>query len=300
MLKDFVKLETFLTVSRERSFSKASAKLGISQPAVTQQIKFIEKYLGCKVIERKKNGIKLTNEGEELYKIATRLEKEILSSEQDILKIINKEITFRLGASYTIGAYIIPGQCLNTIGEAINNSVNLDIDLSDNIIEKLKDRKLDVGLIESPIIDPDLIYREWLEDELVVVSNVAIPKTLKTEELYDFDWICRDEGSHTRRVVSEVFDELGVSCKSFNVLSEVNNSATVLQTIKKSDKNPERPVVSIISKYAIMDEVANGELFEARLRGYTMSRKFYIVYSKENKHNAYVDNVVNYILAGRC
>ncbi len=300
MLKDFVKLETFLTVARERSFSKASAKLGISQPAVTQQIKFIEKYLACKVIERKKNGIKLTNEGEELYKIATRLEKEILSSEQDILKIINKEITFRLGASYTIGTYIIPGQCLNTIGEAINNSVNLDIDLSDNIIEKLKDRKIDVGLIESPVIDPDLIYREWLEDELVVVSNVPITKTLKTEELYDFDWICRDEGSHTRKVVSEVFEELGVSCKSFNVLSEVNNTATVLQTIKKSEKNPDRPVVSILSKYAIMDEVANGELFEARLRGYTMSRKFYIVYSKENKHNAYVDNVVNYILAGRC
>jgi DNA-binding transcriptional LysR family regulator len=300
MLKDFVKLETFLTVARERSFSKASAKLGISQPAVTQQIKFIEKYLACKVIERKKNGIKLTNEGEELYKIATRLEKEIHSSEQDILKIINKEITFKLGASYTIGTYIIPGQCLNTIAEAINNSVNLDIDLSDNIIEKLKDRKLDVGLIESPVMDQDLVYREWLEDELVVVSNVPIAKTLKTEELYDFDWICRDEGSHTRKVVQEVFDELGVSCKSFHVLSEVSNTTSVLQTIKKSDRNPDKPVVSIISKYAIMDEVANGELFEARLRGYTMSRKFFIVYSKENKHNAYVDNVVNYILAGRC
>lgn len=300
MLKDFVKLETFLTVARERSFSKASAKLGISQPAVTQQIKFIEKYLACKVIERKKNGIKLTNEGEELYKVAARLEKEIHSSEQDILKIINKEITFRLGASSTIGTYIIPGQCLNTIGEAIHNSVNLDIDLSDNIIEKLKDRKLDVGLIESPVLDQDLIYREWLEDELVLVSNVPIPKILKTEELYNFDWICRDEGSHTRKVVSEVFEELGVSCKSFNVLSEVSNTVTVLQTIKKSDKNPDRPVVSILSKYAIMDEVANGELFEARLRGYTMTRKFYIAYSKENKHNAYVDNVVNFILAGHC
>ena len=300
MLKDFVKLETFLTVARERSFSKASAKLGISQPAVTQQIKFIEKYLACKVIERKKNGIKLTNEGEELYKIAARLEKGILSSEQDILKIINKEITFRLGASFTIGTYIIPGQCLNTIAEAINNSVHLDIDRSHNIIEKLKDRKLDVGLIESPIFDPDLVYREWLEDELVVVSNVPIAKTLKTEELYDFDWVCRDEASHTRKVVSEVFEELGVSCKSFNVLSEVSNATSVIQTLKKSDRNPDKPVVSIISKYAIMDEVANEDLFEARLRGYTMTRKFFIVYSKENKHNAYVDNVVNYILAGRC
>ena len=300
MLKDFVKMETFLTVARERSFSKASAKLGISQPAVTQQIKFIEKYLGCKVIERKKNGIKLTNEGEELYKIAGRLEKEILSSEQDILKIINKEITFRLGASPTIGTYIIPGQCLNTIGEAINNNVQLDIDLSDNIIEKIKDRKLDVGLIESPVMDNDLIYREWLEDELVLVSNVPISKIVKTEDLYDFDWVCREEGSYTRKIVAEVFDDLGVSCKSFNVLSEVSNTTTILQTIKKSEKNPEKPVVSVLSKYAIMDEVANGELFEARLRGYTMTRKFYIVYSKENKHNAYVENVVNFILAGHC
>jgi len=300
MLKDFVKLETFLTVARERSFSKASAKLGISQPAVTQQIKFIEKYLAVKVIERKKNGIKLTNEGEELYKISARIEKEIHASEQDILKIINKEITFKLGASYTIGTSIIPGQCLNTIGEAINNDIKLDIDVSDNIVQKLKDRKLDVGLIESPVMDNDLIYREWLEDELVVVSNVPISKILKTEELYDFDWICRNEGSHTRRVVTEVFDELGVSCKSFNVLSEVSNTTTVLQTLKRSDRNPDKPVVSILSKYVVMDEVAKGELFESKIRGYTMNRNFYIVYSKENKHNAYVDKVVNFILAGHC
>ena len=300
MLKDFVKLETFLTVARERSFSKASAKLGISQPAVTQQIKFIEKYLGVKIIERKKNGIKLTGEGEELYKIAARLEKEINSSEKDILKIINKEMTFRLGASYTIGTYVIPGECLNAMGEAINNDVNLSIGLSDEIVQKLKDRKLDVGLIESPVMDNDLIYREWLEDELVLVSNVPIPKIVKTEELYDYRWICREEASHTRRVVSDVFEELGVSCKSFDVISEVSNTTTVLQTIKRAKKDVNKPVVSIISKYAIADEVAKGELFEARLRGYTMTRKFYIVYSKENKHNAYVDNVVDYILAGEC
>lgn len=300
MLKDFVKLETFLTVARERSFSKASAKLGISQPAVTQQIKFIEKYLAVKIIERKKNGIKLTPEGEELYKIATKLEKEIHEAEKDILKIINKKMTFRLGASYTIGTYVIPGECLNAMGQAINNDINLSIDMSANIIERLKERKLDVGLIESPVMDSNMIYREWLEDELVVVSNVPIPKILKTEELYNYRWVCREEDSHTRKVVSEVFDDLGVSCKSFEVVSEVSNTTAVLQTIKKSKKNVDKPVVSIISRHAIADEIVNGELFEARIRGYTMIRKFYIVYSKENKHNAYVDNVVDYILAGRC
>jgi len=301
MLKDFVKLETFLTVARERSFSKASAKLGISQPAVTQQIKFIEKYLGTKIIERKKNGIKLTSEGDELYKVTTRLEKSIHSAEKDILKIINEEITFHIGASFTIGHYVIPGQCLNTIGDAIHNDITLAVHNSQDVINMIKDRKLDVGLIESYIQDSSMVYREWLEDELVVFSNSPIPKVLKTEDLYDFRWICREEGSHTKQIVADVFEEIGVSCKSFNVLSEVSNSTAVLQTIKRSSKSEDKtPVVSIISKYAISDEVRNGELYEARIRGYRMTRKFNIVYSKENKHNAYVDKVVDFIMSGQC
>ncbi len=301
MLKDFIKLETFLTVARERSFSKASAKLGISQPAVTQQIKFIENYLDTKIIERKKNGIKLTNEGEELYKIVIRIEKAVNEAEKDLLKIINKEITFRLGASFTIGNYIIPGECLNTISGIIHNDIHLEIEESKDIIEHVKDRKLDLGLIESPIMDETLIYREWLEDELVLFSNTPLPKLLSTEELYEYRWICRNDGSYTRKVVSEVFEELGVSCKSFNVLSEVSNTTAVLQTIKRSKKSATlAPVVSIVSKYAIVDEVQKGELFEARIRGYTMKRKLYMVYTKENKRNAYVDKVVDYIISGKC
>ena len=300
MLKDFTKLDTFLTVVRERSFSKASAKLGISQPAVTQQIKFIENYLDCSIIERKKNGIKLTTEGEELYKVASRLEKEIRSCEQDILKIINKKMTFRLGASFTIGTYIVPGECLNTISQIINNDINLSISFSNEVIEKLKDRKLDIGLVESPIFDNELIYKEWLEDELIVVTNVPVSKILNTEELYEFRWICREESSHTRKVISEVFGELGVNCANFDVISEVSNTTAVLQTLKKSKKDLKKPVATIISKYAVADEISNGQLYEARLRGYNMNRNFYIVYSKENKHNAYIEKIADYIMSGNC
>jgi len=274
MLKDFIKLETFLTVVRERSFSKASAKLGISQPAVTQQIKFIEKYLETKIIERKKNGIKLTNEGEELYKIVINIEKTINEAEQDILRIIDKKMTFKLGASFTIGNYILPGECLNTISGIINNDINLTIKVSNKLVEDIKDKKLDLALIESLVVDDDLVYREWLEDELVVFSNTPLPKMLSTEELYNYRWICRNEGSHTRQVVTEVFEELGVSCKNFDVLSEVDNTTAVLQTIKRSKKSIDlAPVVSIISKHAIADEVNKGELFEARIRGYNINRK---------------------------
>jgi len=217
-----------------------------------------------------------------------------------MLKIINKEMTFRIGASFTIGTYVIPGECLENLRKIVNNDVTLNIALSQEIVDQIKDKKIDIGLIESPIIDNDLIYREWLEDELIVVSNVPIPKIIQTEDLYDFEWICREESSHTRKMVSEVFDELGVNCKDFKMRSEVSNTTAVLQGIKKSKKDPNHPVVSIISKYTVADEIQNGQFFEARIRGYEMKRKFYIVYSKENKRNAFIENIVEYILSGRC
>jgi DNA-binding transcriptional LysR family regulator len=300
MLKDFTKLETFLTVVRERSFSKASAKLGISQPAVTQQIKFIENYLNNKVIERKKNGIRLTSVGEELYKVAVKLEKCIYSVEMDIIRIIDKKITFKLGTSFTIGNYVLPGECLNSLGEVINNDVKLTIEVSKKIVEMVKDRQIDLGLIEAYIPDNDLVIREWRDDEMVVFSNVPIPKILRPEDLYEFKWVCREEGSQTRKVVTDVFEDLGVTCSDFNVLSEVSNTTAVLQTIKRAKKDSKNPTVSIVSRYAIAEEVQNGTLYEGRIQGYTMLRKFYIVYHKNNKHNAYVNNAVDFILSGKC
>ncbi|WP_457606512.1 LysR family transcriptional regulator [Nitratifractor sp.] len=300
MLKDFTKLDTFLTVVRERSFSRASAKLGISQPAVTQQIKFLENYLDTKIIERKKNGIRLTGPGEELYKVAVRLEKCIHDADADILKIINKKITFRLGTSFTIGNYVLPGECLNSLSQVINNDVKLTIEVSRKIVQMIKDRQIDLGLVESPVAEDDLIVREWREDELVVFSNVPIPKILRPEDLYTFKWVCREEGSQTRLVVQEAFEELGVACRDFDVLSEVSNTTAVLQTIKRAKKDTEHPTVSIISHHAIAEDVQNGVFYEARLQGYTMKRKFYIVYHKDNKHNAYVNNTVDFILSGKC
>ncbi len=296
MLKDFAKLQTFMMVIKEKSFSKASAKLGISQPAVTQQIKFIEDYLGTRIVDRKKNGILLTKEGEDLYRIAQRLDKAISNSEKELLKIINKEFTFVMGASFAIGNYILPNY-LGEIKKKIDNEVFMNVALSAEIIEQLDDKKIDLALIESPIFKDNMIYREWVEDELVIFSNQAIPKHLKADDLMEFDWICRDEYSHTRKVTAEVFEEIGVQCSNFNVLGVLSSPTAIKETITHSDKNASRPLVSIMSRHVIQDEIKNGTLFEARIKGYKIERKFYIAYLKERKHDAFVDNVVNYLLS---
>jgi DNA-binding transcriptional LysR family regulator len=114
--------------------------------------------------------------------------------------------------------------------------------------------------------------------------------------MYKFDWICRDENSHTRKLTSEVFEEIGVECASFSVIGVVASSTAIKETIMRSPKNSERPIVSVISRHVIQDEVEEGRLFEARVKNYKIKRKFYIAYSKERKHDAFIDNVVTYLL----
>ncbi len=294
MLKDFSKIQTFLTVVREKSFSKASKKLGISQPAVTQQIKLLEDYIETKIVDRKKNGIRLTKEGEEIYTIAIKLEKCIFNIEKDILKVINKQLTFMMGASFTVGNYILPNY-LDKIKDKIKNDIMVKIDLSKNIVELLDDKKIDIAVVEAPSFYNNMLYREWIEDELVLFSNSPLPKFVKKDDLYNFKWICREEGSHTRELISEVFEEMGIDCNSFDLRSTVSSSTAVKQSILKAPQDG-KPTVSIISSHIINDEVKNGTLYSARIRGVKFKRHLYIVYLKDRRHDAYIDGMIDFLM----
>ena len=297
MLKDFAKLGTFLTVVKERSFSKASKKLGISQPAVTQQIKWLEEYLDSKIVERKKNGITLTKTGEELYKIAQRLDKCVSSVEKDIIHIMNKELTFIIGASFTIGNYVLPS-FLNDIKDAINNDVLIQVDLSQGVLDKLLDKKIDIAMVESPIFLDGIIYREWLEDEFVLFSNRPLPKVIRPEQLQEYNWICREEESHTRRVIAEAFEEAGIECKAFDIATTVTSPTAVVQTVLRAPKEGKQ-TVAIISRFTINDEIENGKLHAAKIKGLEFKRAFYLAYLKERKHDAFIDKVVSFFMRKR-
>ena len=295
MLNDFAKLETFLTVVREKSFSKASAKLGISQPAVTQQMKFIEDYLDVQIVDRKKNGIKLTKEGQILHSIALKIEKCVSNAEKDLLKIMNKSTTFVFGASFIIGNYILP-RFLNNLKENIRNDVSINVSVSHEAIEDLLDKKIDIALVENYISNDDIIYREWMEDEIVIFSNQKLPTKAKAEDLLSYNWVCRNPESNTRLLFKDSLEKANYpDCDTFNVTSEVTSATTIVQTVLHSDKN-DTPTVSIVSRNAIESLLKAGALYESRIGNQKMIRKLYIAYRKDRKHDAFIENVVDYLL----
>jgi len=296
MLKDFAKLETFLTVVKEKSFSKASKKLGISQPAVTQQIKWLEDYLDNKIVQRKKNGITLTKTGEDLYRVAQRLERCVNNVERDIIKIINKELTFVIGASFTIGNYVLP-YCLNELQDAIENEVLIHVDTTDHVLQQLLDKKIDLALVEAPVLVDGVIHKQWLEDELVLFSNSKLPRYIKPEKLEDYNWVCREEESHTRKLATEVFQKMGIECKNFNIVTTVSSQTAVKNTILNAKVDEEHPTISLISKFVIQEELSSGKLFMSTVKGMKFKRYFSVVYLKERKYDAFIDKVSDFIMS---
>ncbi|AXX91306.1 LysR family transcriptional regulator [Malaciobacter molluscorum LMG 25693] len=295
MLTDFAKIETFLTVVREKSFSKASSKLGISQPAVTQQMKYIEDYLDVQIVDRKKNGIRLTKEGQMLYSIAQKIERCVNNAEKELLKIMNKDVTFVFGASFIIGNYILP-RFLNNLKENINNDVSINVSVSHKAIEDLLDKKIDIALVENYIPDDNIIYREWMEDEIVIFSNQPLPQKAKAKDLLSYRWVCRNPDSHTRLIFKDSLEKANYpDCDTFNVTSEVTSATTIVQTVLHSNKD-DVPTVSIVSRNAIESLLKAGVLYESRIGTQKMVRKLYIAYRKDRKHDAFIENVVDYLL----
>ncbi len=277
VIKYLDKIYTFLVINRESSFSKASKILGISQPAVTQQIRILENFLGVSLFERKKNGVILTKEGQNFLKIALEFEEFLKEFDTKVNKFKNVDTPFLIGASPTVGNYNLP-ECIKYFKTLINKEINLIIKSNDSLFEDIKNSAIDMAFVTKKK-NNGLNYVEWLEDELVVFSNKPLPPTIEIEDLKNYKMICREPDSSTREFIKKVFEENRFECDVLNILSVVHNSTALKFTVMNA---PEQ-VVSIISKMVIKDELKEKKLFASKIKGINLKRKTYIVFKEKTK-----------------
>jgi DNA-binding transcriptional LysR family regulator len=285
-IKYLDKIYTFLVIYKESSFSKASKILGISQPAVTQQIKILEDYLGVSLFERKKSGVVLTKEGQEFLKYAKEFEKFLNNFEKKIKEFKNLDTPFLIGASPTVGNYNLP-ECIKYFKSLINKDINLIIKSNNELLEDLDKKKIDMAFVTKKRTST-LRYVEWIEDELVVFSNQPLPEKIDLEELKKYKMICREPNSSTREFIKKTFEAQEFECDTLNIISVVHNSTALKYTVLNS---PEQ-VVSIISKSVIKEELKNKKLFASKIKGINLKRKTYIAYKEKTKE---IEAILNFI-----
>jgi len=200
--------------------------------------------------------------------------------------------TVTLAASYTIGSYILPGKPISDIAKKLNSKIRLSITTCDNIIDGVKRGEYSLGLIETPLFDSALIYKKWMEDELVICSKIPMPNSIDEKELNRYKLLARRENSLTRRVISNFLHKIGLSYQSFKSISELDNATAAIQSIKWSKPNRDNPTVAIVSKLAIEDELRKKELYYSRIKNHPIIRNFYLIYDKKSYNNTDMDNII--------
>lgn len=118
-----------------------------------------------------------------------------------------------------------------------------------------------------------LLFQPFAEDELILVATAAsqMPAAITMEELYTLPFIVRERGSGTRKSIEALFGQQQYALDRFNVCATLGSSASVKEAVKAGLG------VSILSRYAVRDALANGTIKEIGVAGLVMKRNFYVV-----------------------
>lgn len=277
-----IRLLTFITVAKTKSYTKSAEILNITQPAVSQHIKFLEDEYGVNLIKKYGRGFDLTEEGLILFQYAEKIEVLYRALE---MKLKNKSgiiKTYNVGASMTIGGYVLPHILAKYKKIYPNISILLQVNNTKEILEKLINGKLDFALIEGPFDRTKFMFKKFKDDELILaVSNehsFAKETEVSVEKILKGNLILREKGSGTRRIFEDKIIELGYNPNDLNGYMEIG-SISAIKSLIESNLG-----YSVISKETIKKELILGDIKAVDIKDVHIFREFNFVYiNKEDE-----------------
>ncbi len=209
-------LHIFRLVAESGSTASAAAALALSQSATSAAVNELERLLELRLFDRVGKRLQLNDNGRALLPSALALLDGARSIERWALDRDSQIGTLRLGASTTIGNYLLP-ELLAGFRERLSDAARRGWDLKVTIANtaavaaRVAAFELDLGLIEGPCHESTLTVRPWREDELVVVAaptDPIVPRTrnrkVSLQTLRDATWLLREAGSGTREIIDQL------------------------------------------------------------------------------------------------
>lgn len=273
------RLQVFHAVARLLSFTKAAEVLHMTQPAVTFQIRQLEEQFDTRLFDRAHNRVSLTEAGHVAFEYA-----EIIFEKYSELENAIREITgsisgsLTLGASTTISEYMLPA----LLGEF--NSKNPDVLLrlrvsnTEGIVSMVENNVIDLGVVEGPVTNKNLLVEVCRNDDLVLVvppdHKLAELESVSVEQMLEYPFICREEGSGTREVIMEYLRSQGVSKHALKSCLELGSPEAIKGAIESGMG------VSVLSSVSLVKELKLGVLKTIPLNP-PLSREFSFVRQRQ-------------------
>jgi DNA-binding transcriptional LysR family regulator len=267
-------LRIFYTVAQRRSITAAAEELLLSQPAVSLQLKALERELGVALFQRGGARLQLTQAGDVLYRSAVSMLHAKDEAERAIAELRDgTRGRLILGAGTTGGMYVLPRilQAYTTLWP--ETEILLQIGTTDQLLDKLVQNVLDMGLVGGPIEDRRFVVEPVCEDELVVIAApthpLAAPGTVTLRELGATPFIVPEAGSRTRVLVERKLREAGVPVR---IALQMPGTEGVKRAVEAGLG------VGIVSGFSIEAECATGVLRRIAVEGWRLTRTMNLVY----------------------
>jgi len=271
---DIHELKVFVSVFKNKSFTKAAEEIRLSQPTISDHIKALEEEFDCKFFDRLGRMIIPTKEAEALYSLAEEI-LEKADNVKDIIGQFKKELTGELivGASTIPGTYLIPFLMASFHRKYPSVSFLIFISDSKEIAEKVLRHELLLGVIGTKLNNEQLHYMPFIEDKLIAVASPRLTKTntMILREFIKFPMVLREEGSGTRRELERILENRGISFEDIKIAGFFGSTDAVKQAVKAGLGT------SILSRVSVIDELKYNLLKEIKLTDIQMKRKFYII-----------------------
>jgi DNA-binding transcriptional LysR family regulator len=274
-LIDLRQLQTLVELLDRGSFSAAADALGVTQPAVSQQVATLERTLGGPLVDRSGRRATATERGEIVYRHALRL----LAARDELARELAEtggELTGHLvvGASTGPGEHVLPGLLGRFRAAHPRVTVTLRVESTGTVIDRVLDHDLELGVVGARRPHRALVFEPFLRDRLVL----AVPpghrfagRTVALRELVGEPLVVEQEGAGVRRVIEAELRRVGVRPRDLNVTMELGLQESAKAAVEAGFG------VSFLSVAVIAKELELATLATADVEGIDPVREFYSV-----------------------
>lgn len=263
---DTRQLAAFCAVVERASFSQAAEQLGVTQPAVSLQIRSLEKRLGVQLLDRSGRRVEPTDAGRRLYRSSLRL----LAQEEQLLAELGEEaegeLTGRLelGASTGPGGTVIPVVLCEFQQRHPEVHVALTVSDTQRIVEEVARRELELGVVGAARRHRGVVFEPFFRDEVVLACPVGhrfAGKTISLDQLKGEQLIVMQEGAGVRQVIEDELRKAGLRLRDLDVKVELGLQESVRSAVLAGHG------IAFISRLAIDADLQAGRVATARVQG---------------------------------
>ena len=273
---DTRQLAAFCEVVERKSFSQAAERLGVTQPAVSLQVRALEKRLGTQLLDRSGRRVEPTEAGHRLYRAAQRM----LALEEQLLEQVSTGDDGVLRGELEIGASTGPGGTVIPVllGEFQREHPELRVGLfvsdTNRVIEQVAERELELGVVGAAPRHRGVVFEPFFRDEVILVvppGHSFAGKEVSLEELQRERLILMQEGAGVRQVIEEELRSAGLRLRDLDVRLELGLQESVKSAAAAGLG------VAFISRSGVEAELATGTLGSARVKGLEPAREISLV-----------------------